>query len=167
MNEILDETAQLDAVKYTEVVHIEDEGWAIKTLPYKNHPLGGVSLLTYRTKAKAQEAADKQNEQIIAAIGKDRKDTPRFHVVSPIGFYSTVEKALELIKQEKGTKDQFKAMLVKNGAKQAELDWMGFDELPEKLTKSDIQNWIDENRIEVEVEEKVEQFPITKDDVES
>jgi gas vesicle protein len=41
-------------------------------------------------------------------------------------------------------------MLLKNGAKQAEMDWMGFDELPEKLTKADIQNWIDENRIEVE-----------------
>ena len=41
-------------------------------------------------------------------------------------------------------------MLLNNGAKQAEMDWMGFDELPEKLTKTDIQNWIDENRIEVE-----------------
>ena len=34
------------------------------------------------------------------------------------------------------------------------MDWMGFDELPEKLTKSDIQNWIDENRIEVEEVQK-------------
>ena len=31
---------------------------------------------------------------------------------------------------------------------------MGFDELPEKLTKADIQNWINENRIEVEEVEK-------------
>lgn len=73
---------------------------------------------------------------------------------SDIGFYSTVENALLNIKQEKGTKEQFKVMLLNNGAKQAELDWMGFDELPEKLTKTDIQNWIDENRIEVKEVEK-------------
>ena len=74
--------------------------------------------------------------------------------VSDNGFYSTVENALDKLSQEKGTKDQFKAMLLKNGAKQAEMDWMGFDELPEKLTKADIQNWIDANRIEVKEVEK-------------
>lgn len=74
--------------------------------------------------------------------------------VSETGFYSTVEKSLSAITQEKGTRDQFKAMLLKNGAKQAEMDWMGWDELPEKLTKADIQNWIDANRIEVEEVEK-------------
>ena len=78
----------------------------------------------------------------------------RFRSVSPIGFYSTVENALDKIKQEKGTKDQFRSMLLKNGAKQAELDWMGFDELPAKLTKQEIQEWIDANRIEVEEVEK-------------
>lgn len=78
----------------------------------------------------------------------------RFRSVSPIGFYSTVENALDKIKQEKGTKDQFRSMLLKNGAKQAELDWMGFDELPAKLTKQEIQDWIDQNRIEVEEVEK-------------
>ena len=31
--------------------------------------------------------------------------------VSNIGFYSTVEKALQSIKQDKGTKEQFKVML--------------------------------------------------------
>ena len=60
----------------------------------------------------------------------------RFSIKSPIGFYSTVENALDKIQQEKGTKEQFKKMLLNNGAKQAEMDWMGFDELPEKLTKS-------------------------------
>lgn len=79
------------------------------------------------------------------------------------GLYSTVEDALDKLQQEKGTKAQFKAMLLKNGAKQAEMDWMGFDELPEKLTKSDIQNWIDENRIEVEEVEKGENILEEKD----
>ena len=57
---------------------------------------------------------------------------------------------MDKVQQEKGTKEQFKKMLLNNGAKQAEMDWMGFDELPEKLTKTDIQNWIEENRIEVQ-----------------
>jgi hypothetical protein len=88
------------------------------------------------------------------------------YAVSETGFYSTVEKALQAIQQEKGTKDQFRAMLLKNGAKQAEMDWMGFDELPEKLTKADIQNWIDEKRIEVQEVEKgaIEQLYTVNDE---
>jgi hypothetical protein len=46
-----------------------------------------------------------------------------------------------------------KAMLLKNGAKQAELDWMGFDEAFEgkaTVSKAEVQQWIDENKIEVE-----------------
>ena len=73
--------------------------------------------------------------------------------VSETGFYSTVENALDNIKQEKGTKEQFKVMLLNNGAKQAEMDWMGFEDhfagISKMVTKSDIQKWIDENRIEV------------------
>jgi len=80
---------------------------------------------------------------------KWEQERPEYKLISDNGFYSPVENALDKIQQERGTKDQFKAMLLKNGAKQAELDWMGFDELPEKLTKSDVQNWIDENRIDV------------------
>ena len=48
-------------------------------------------------------------------------------------------------------------MLLNNGAKQAEMEWMGWDERfgkTDKLTKADIQNWIDENKIEVEEVEK-------------
>jgi hypothetical protein len=76
----------------------------------------------------------------------------RFQRISPTGFYSTVEKSLESIKQEKGTPEQFKAMLLKNGGKQAKLDWMGWDDFAsgkKSVTKNDIQNWIDENRIDI------------------
>jgi len=86
-------------------------------------------------------------------------DTPRFSLaptsakVDDIGFYSTIENALGKITQEKGTPEQFKAMLLKNGAKQAEMDWMGWsDRFPDNkktITKADIQQWIDGNRIEV------------------
>jgi len=69
-------------------------------------------------------------------------------------FYSPTEKALNQISQNKGTVEQFKAMLLKNGAKQAEMDWMGFDErFPDArkmITKADVQNWIDGNKVEVE-----------------
>lgn len=82
-----------------------------------------------------------------------QSDDIRFRKTSTIGFYSTVEDALEKITQEKGTPEQFKAMLLKNGAKQAEMDWMGWDEEfadQKSVTKADIQQWIDKNRIEVE-----------------
>ena len=78
--------------------------------------------------------------------------TVLFRKVSETGFYSTVESALESIKQERGTPEQFKAMLLKNGAKQAEMDWMGFDEFAagkKGLTKAEVQQWINQNRIEV------------------
>lgn len=67
-------------------------------------------------------------------------------------FYSNAEYALNKIQQPKGTPEQFKAMLLKNGAKQDELDWMGWDEFvkdKKSLTKDEIQNWIDENKVEV------------------
>lgn len=97
---------------------------------------------------------------------------PAYRRLSPTGFYSTVESALERISQEKGTPEQFKAMLLKNGAKQAEMDWLGWDEHFEdklaKVTKAEIQEWINQNRIDIQ--ENIlssEQFPVTSDDVES
>lgn len=81
-------------------------------------------------------------------------------------FFSTVEKSLGSISQNKGTTDQFKAMLLKNGAKQAEMDWMGYDqEFPgnKPVTKADIQNWIDQNKIEVKEVEKSTMNKISPD----
>ena len=78
--------------------------------------------------------------QIKSAIGNTGSFDPnsndiRFRTVDKSGFYSTVESALEGIKQNKGTPSQFKAMLLKNGAKQAELDWMGWDDQFPDATK--------------------------------
>jgi hypothetical protein len=72
--------------------------------------------------------------------------------VSDAIYFSPVEKALKAIKQEKGTPEQWKAMLLNNGAKQTELDWMGFDEFikdKKSLTKDNITTWINQNKIEV------------------
>ena len=67
-------------------------------------------------------------EKLNTSNSTGQSDDIRFRKTSTIGFYSTVEDALEKITQEKGTPEQFKAMLLKNGAKQAEMDWMGWDE---------------------------------------
>ena len=45
---------------------------------------------------------------------EDKKDI-RLRNLDQAGFYSTVEDALERLPQEKGTPDQMKAMLHKNG----------------------------------------------------
>lgn len=85
-------------------------------------------------------------------------------------FYSPTEQALNSIKQEKATPEQWKAMLLKNGAKQAEMDWMGFDDFTDgknSLTKADIQDWINQNKIEVKEMTKGEITKVTKEDVES
>jgi len=69
-----------------------------------------------------------------------------------LGLFSPTEAALSNIQQNKATPEQWKAMLLKNGAKQAELDWMGLDEFiqdKKSLTKEDIQAWIDSNKVEV------------------
>jgi hypothetical protein len=81
------------------------------------------------------------------------ESSPRYRKVSETGFYSTVENALGSIKQERGTPEQLKAMLLKNGAKQAEMDWMGWDDrFPgsgKAISKAEVQQWINQNRIEV------------------
>ncbi|WP_332457544.1 LPD38 domain-containing protein [Petrimonas sp.] len=89
-------------------------------------------------------------------VDEEAGNTILFRKVDESGFYSTVEDALEQIKQEKGTPEQFKAMLLKNGAKQAELDWMDYDGTftGKSVTKTEIQDWIDQNRIEVEEVQK-------------
>jgi hypothetical protein len=77
---------------------------------------------------------------------------------SSLGFYSPTEAALDNIQQNKGSVEQFKAMLIRNGAKQAEMDWMGFDETfpdgKKPITKADIQSWIDQNKIEIQEVQK-------------
>ncbi len=76
-----------------------------------------------------------------------------FRKLFQAGFISTVENALEKISQSWGTAIQFKAILMKYGAKQAELDFMGWDkQFPEplqKISKPDIRKWIDRTRTEV------------------
>jgi hypothetical protein len=84
--------------------------------------------------------------------GKVPKPEVVFSKESKDPLYSNSEFALNSIQQEKGTPEQWRAMLLKNGSKESELDWMGWDEFAKdkkSLTKGEIQNWIDGNKVEV------------------
>lgn len=68
-------------------------------------------------------------------------------------LYSNTEKALQSIKQEKATPEQWKAMLLKNGSKEAELTWMGFDDFvkdKKSLTKNDLTEFVNSNKVDVQ-----------------
>lgn len=86
---------------------------------------------------------------------KDQLNSSLFRTSNDL-YISTVEQALNIIKQEKATVKQWKAMLLNNGAKQAELDWMGWDDLVEmgnpnqSYTKEELRGWINQSRIEIE-----------------
>jgi len=70
-----------------------------------------------------------------------------------LNLTSPTEDALTSIKQPKGEPAQMKADLLHKGAKQAELDWMGWDDFVKgknKLTKEEIQDWIKNNKVELE-----------------
>ena len=87
--------------------------------------------------------------------------------VSDAGFFSTVEVALEKVPQAKGTPAQMRSMMLMHGAKQAELDWMQWDRFTEgvtSITKSEIQEWIDANRIDVR---EIVHGGITEEDIDS
>ena len=70
-------------------------------------------------------------------------------------YFSPVEKALAAIKQGKATVQQWKAMLLKNGAKETELAWMGWDDFASifegtsDMNKDHIQTWINQNKVEI------------------
>lgn len=68
-------------------------------------------------------------------------------------FYSPTEAAIQNLSQPKGTPDQMKAMLLKGGAKQAELDWMGWDEFvrdKKSVTKEELTDWAAQNKVQLE-----------------
>jgi hypothetical protein len=67
------------------------------------------------------------------------------------GFYSKALEETQKLKQEKGTGQQFKQMLLKSGVKQEEIDWLGLEDVfkEKKITKDDIVKHINDNRIKL------------------
>jgi hypothetical protein len=160
--------SERDAIPFWEKIGFDilDQGSSISTGVFEiKKPVS--AKVAHTEKPVALESAQSIDElQQLLAEGKVKKDKaydermeelrrlePRFKGKEIKPFYSPTEKALQSIKQEKATPEQWKAMLLKNGAKQAELDWMGFDEFikgKKSLTKADIQDFVDQNKIEVE-----------------
>lgn len=74
---------------------------------------------------------------------------------SPMGFYSGLAKAASNLKQEKGSaKQMLQALKKMPGVKAEELDWTGLEEwmdaLNRPVTKAEIQEFLDQNGVEVE-----------------
>ena len=86
----------------------------------------------------------------LAKLAKNRNEAPR--KVDEMGFYSKALEETKKLKQEKGTGEQFKSMLLKAGVKQDEIDWSGLDEVlsKDKVTKQEIVDQLEANEIELE-----------------
>ena len=89
------------------------------------------------------------------AIGLDRVLPKKKEVdQDELGFYSKALEAAKELKQEKGTGEQFKAMLTSNkvGVKKDEIFWTGLDEVlsKKKVTKQEIVDHLEQNRVEIE-----------------
>ena len=81
------------------------------------------------------------------------------------GFYSKALEETQKLKQEKGTGQQFKQMLLKSGVKQEEIDWLGLEDVfkEKKITKDDIVKHINDNRIKLREVVATGQSEVTMD----
>lgn len=99
---------------------------------------------THYVTKKGQEMLDKYKEQAKKQKGE------------PVIFYSNAERAVEGIKQEKATAEQWLKMIEKNGGLKAGEDkWTGLSEWlksndKKSLTKQEVLDYIRENQIQVE-----------------
>jgi len=73
--------------------------------------------------------------------------------VSELGFYSAAKQAVDSIQQPKGTGEQFLKQIEKtSGVKPEEIKWTGLDDFlksKKTVTKAEVQEYLDKNRVEV------------------
>jgi diguanylate cyclase (GGDEF)-like protein len=73
-------------------------------------------------------------------------------------FFSPTLRAVQALKQERGTGDQMFAMITKTpGVKEAEWKWMGLDDFlkgKQSVTRQEIENFVRQNQVRVEEVEK-------------
>jgi hypothetical protein len=69
--------------------------------------------------------------------------------VDELGFFSRALDEAKNLKQEKGTGQQMKAMLLKANVKQDEIDWTGLDKIlsKDKVTKTEIVDYLSEHQL--------------------
>ena len=82
--------------------------------------------------------------------------------VDRLNFYSKAEEVTNQLKQNKGTGQQYRQQLLKAGVKPDEIEWLGLDDVLNKgkITKQELQDQINANRIEldeVELKEDVDE----------
>lgn len=88
----------------------------------------------------------------------------KFSKTKAPGFYSQLQRATASIKQEKGTADQFLAMIKKQpGVKAEELEWTGVEEYLraqglKKITKQEIETFVENNGVQVDEVKKQDQI---------
>ena len=74
--------------------------------------------------------------------------------LSPLGFYSAVNRAVDELPMEKGSAVQMRQMIAKTvGVKPEEMAWIGLDEFlkgKKKVSKQEIKDFVQANAIEVE-----------------
>ena len=72
--------------------------------------------------------------------------------VDRLNFYSKAEEVTNQLKQNKGTGQQYRQQLLKSGVKPDEIEWLGLDVVLNKgkITKQELQDQINANRIELD-----------------
>ena len=72
--------------------------------------------------------------------------------VDRLNFYSKAEEVTNQLKQNKGTGQQYRQQLLKAGVKPDEIEWLGLDDVLNKgkITKQELQDQINANRIELD-----------------
>ena len=72
--------------------------------------------------------------------------------VDRLNFYSKAEEVTNQLKQNKGTGQQYRQQLLKAGVKPDEIQWLGLDDVLNKgkITKQELQDQINANRIELD-----------------
>ena len=72
--------------------------------------------------------------------------------VDRLNFYSKAEEVTNQLKQNKGTGQQYRQQLLKAGVKPDEIQWLGLDDVltKGKITKQELQDQINANRIELD-----------------
>ena len=78
--------------------------------------------------------------------------------VDRLNFYSKAEEVTNQLKQNKGTGQQYRQQLLKAGVKPDEIEWLGLDDVLNKgkITKQELQDQINANRIELDEVELID-----------
>ena len=132
------------------------KGLAVLYNAIKGSPNLKATLETIGT--KAQESLDDGSGTTLSALGAgeiDKAINTQLAKLAPnknvdnLNFYSNALEQAKLIKQEKGTGEQFMNMLLKAGVKKDEIEWTGLDELlkKNKVTKQEVIEQLENNRI--------------------